>query len=78
MIVLDIYRSRETDTMGINAAVVVRAMRDVDAVHIPTREAAADFLLDRVRPDDVILTLGAGDGDQVGTWVLEGLQRRIH
>lgn len=77
VVVLDIYRSRETDTLGINSAVVVRAMGDVDAIHIPTREAAADYLLDRVRPDDVILTLGAGDGDQVGVWVLEKLQQRI-
>jgi hypothetical protein len=26
-----------------------------------------------VRPDDVVLTLGAGDGDRVGEWLLEVL-----
>jgi hypothetical protein len=31
----------------------------------------------RVRPDDVIITLGAGDGDVVGQWVLEGLRERV-
>ncbi len=77
VLVLDIYRSRETNTLGINSALVVKAMQHPSAVHVPTREAAAEYLLDRVLPGDVILTLGAGDGDQVGVWVLEGLRRRI-
>lgn len=77
VIALDIYRSREQDTLGMNTSVIVSAMNHPHAIHIPDRRAAADYLLDRVRPDDVILTLGAGDGDMVGQWVLEGLSKRV-
>lgn len=78
VVALDIYRSREKDTLGIDTAVVISAMNHPNAVHIATKEAAAAYLLDRIIPDDVILTLGAGDGNLVGQWVLEGLQDRLH
>ncbi len=77
VVVLDIYRSRETDTLGMDSAVIVNAMSHPKAVHIAARREAADYLLDRVRPDDVVITLGAGNGDVVGKWVLEGLQTRV-
>ncbi|MBP6473015.1 MAG: UDP-N-acetylmuramate--L-alanine ligase [Chloroflexi bacterium] len=77
VIALDIYRSREQDTLGMDTSVIINAMDHPHAIHIPDRRAAADYLLDRVRPDDVILTLGAGDGNMVGQWVLEGLSKRV-
>lgn len=81
VIVLDIYRSRETNDPGISAADVVARMgrRDVAAerLYIPDRRDAADYLLERLSPGDVVLTLGAGDGDAVGRWVLAGLQQHI-
>src|SRR5690606_32658393 len=77
VIVLDVYRSRETDTLGVDAAQIVDEMQHPYARHIGRREEAAAFILDRIRPGDVVLTLGAGDGDAVGSWVLQGLKRRI-
>lgn len=81
VIALDIYRSRETDTLGVNTAVIVQAMQQLSegpqVIHIPERRAAADYLIDRVRPDDVVLTLGAGDGNMVGEWLLAALKERI-
>lgn len=78
VVVLDIYRSRERDTLGIDARQVVAKMEHPYARHIAARRDAAEYILDRVRPGDVVLTLGAGDGDQVGRWVLDGLRRRLH
>lgn len=77
VIALDIYPSRETDTLGISTADVLERMVHPQAVHIPKRHEAAAHILDRVRPGDVILTLGAGDGDMVGQWVMEGLKKRM-
>ncbi len=74
VIVLDIYRSREAFTTEINSGAVVEKMAHPYARHVGRREDAAGYVLDRVRPGDVILTLGAGDGDEVGRWILEGLQ----
>lgn len=77
VVALDIYQSREQETLGIDTAAVVGAMQHAHAVHIPERAEAAAYLLDRVRPSDVVLTLGAGDGNMVGRWLLEALQRRV-
>ena len=77
VVVLDIYRSREQDTLGVDAGQVVDRMEHGGAQHIGPRREAATYILDRVRPGDVILTLGAGDGDEVGRWVLDGLRERM-
>lgn len=77
VVVLDVYRSRETDTLGVNSQQIVSAMEHDGAVHIGERADAAEHILQRVRPGDVILTLGAGDGNEVGVWIFEGLQRRV-
>ncbi len=76
VIALDIYRSREADDPAISTANVIGRMSHPQAIHIPDRRAAADYLLERVSPGDVILTLGAGDGNMVGRWLLEDLQRQ--
>lgn len=78
VVVLDIYASREKDTLGMDAGMVVEKMTGHPyARHIGPRVEAAAYILDRVRPGDVILTLGAGDGDQVGQWILDGLRERV-
>ncbi len=78
VVVLDIYASREKETLGMDAGMVVARMAGHPyARHIGPRAEAAAYILDRVRPGDVILTLGAGDGDQVGQWILDGLSERV-
>jgi UDP-N-acetylmuramate-alanine ligase len=39
-----------------------------------SREDAVAWLRSEVRPGDVVLTLGAGDGDKVGEWLLAALE----
>ncbi|MFZ1399181.1 MAG: UDP-N-acetylmuramate--L-alanine ligase [Candidatus Promineifilaceae bacterium] len=74
VVALDIYKSRETDSLGLDTAVVLQAMNHPSAVHIANLHDAAKYILDRVRPHDVVLTLGAGDGNKVAQQVLEGIQ----
>jgi UDP-N-acetylmuramate--alanine ligase len=76
VIVLDVYRSRETDDPGVSATGIVALMNHPNAVHIAEKAAAASYVLERVHPDDVIVTLSAGDGNEVGRLVMEGLQTR--
>jgi UDP-N-acetylmuramate--alanine ligase len=71
IIVLDIYRSRETDTLGIDSADVVAKM--THAQYIPTREGATAFLAENVVSGDVVLTLGAGDSNEIGRWLMRRL-----
>ena len=77
VVVLDIYRSREKDDLGIDAPLVVAAMQHTYSRHVGGLEEAALFILDRVRPGDVIITLAAGDGNLVGRWVLNDLEQRL-
>lgn len=76
VIVLDIYRSREKDDLGIDPTVILASMNHPNAVHLSGNGSAASYILDRIHPDDVILTLSAGDGNVVGQRVLESLKER--
>ncbi len=76
VIALDIYRSREANDPAITTADIVSRMSHPQAIYIPDRRAATAYLLERVSPGDVILTLGAGDGNMVGRWLLEELQQQ--
>jgi UDP-N-acetylmuramate--alanine ligase len=73
VVVLPIYAARESDTLGVSSADVVARMRHPDARLVGSREEAVALLGTEVRPGDVVLTLGAGDGDKVGEWLLEVL-----
>lgn len=77
VVALDIYGSRENETLGMDTAVVLQQMTHPHATHIPGRREAADYVLDRIYPGDVVVTLGAGDGDQVGKWIVEGLTAKL-
>jgi len=45
-------------------------MRHPDARYVGPLDDAAAFLAARLRPGDVLITLGAGDGYRVGEMVL--------
>ncbi len=75
VIVVDIYPAREYDDLGVSAADVVARMTHPDARHIAGLDDAADYLTQHLRPGDVLITLGAGDGYLVGEKVLAGLGR---
>jgi UDP-N-acetylmuramate--alanine ligase len=77
VVLLDIYGSRETDNLGIDAQTILKAIKHPGAHYAGGMEEAAAYIMDRVRPSDVVLTLTAGDGNLVGQWVLESLEKRV-
>ncbi len=76
VIILDIYRSREVDSLGIDINRVAETIDHPDAHYLASMESAAKFILERIRPGDVIVTLSAGDGNLVGELVLKTLKNR--
>lgn len=76
VIALDIFRSRERDTLGITTASVVEAMNHAHARYLGSISQATSFIMDRVKPDDVIITLSAGDGYLVGSDLIRELKHR--
>jgi UDP-N-acetylmuramate--alanine ligase len=73
VIVVDIFRSREDPDPAVSAASIVNKMNHPDAQYIPSLSDAAAYLCASLKPRDVLLTLGAGDGDWVGMEVLKRL-----
>lgn len=73
VIVTAIYAAREYDTLGVSAADLVARMSHPDALHIAELDAVTEYLAAHIRPGDVVLTLGAGDGYLVGERLLARL-----
>jgi UDP-N-acetylmuramate--alanine ligase len=76
VVVLDVYAAREKDVRGGSAASdlassLVEAMAHQDARHIGDMTSAAEYIVSQVEPGAVVITLSAGDGNQVGELVLE-------
>jgi UDP-N-acetylmuramate--alanine ligase len=70
VVVTEIYAAREFDDLGVSAFDIVARMRHSDTRYIPGLNEAADHLLHHLKPGDVLITLGAGDGCKVGEMVL--------
>lgn len=78
MIVSEIYPAREKaqDFDNFSAAQVVAAMPHPGAQFIPDLETIRAYLVEQLRPGDVLLVLSAGDADQVSAGVLSALHER--
>jgi UDP-N-acetylmuramate--alanine ligase len=77
VLITDIYAAREHDPGDISALDVVRTIaHHPDARYAGNLEAATRLLLDELAPGDVLLTMGAGDGDKVGRQILTALRQR--
>ena len=78
VVVMDIYVAREDPEPGVSGAMVADAV-PLEPEHVvfePSWSATAAHLVDRARPGDVVLTLGAGDVTLLGPEVLELLEER--
>ena len=76
VIFLDIYPAREKIDLGMHSRLLLEAVHHPAAQYIGSIADAATFLLAQVAPDDVVITLSAGDGNRVGQLLLTGLQAR--
>jgi UDP-N-acetylmuramate--alanine ligase len=74
VLVTAVYAAREKDDLGVSSVDVVARMHHPDARAVTDLDAAVDVLAASVRPRDVVLTLGAGDGYLVGERLLNRLR----
>jgi UDP-N-acetylmuramate--alanine ligase len=78
VVILPIYPARERDTLGVSSADVAARMDHPDARLVDSLDHATVLLATEVQPGAVVLTLGAGDGDRVGEWLLTALREEEH
>ena len=80
LILLDIYTAGETEIAGATGQALSRAIRirgQVDPVFVKDRNELAEILAGIVQPDDVILTMGAGNVGQIATELPEKLAEAL-
>jgi UDP-N-acetylmuramate--alanine ligase len=78
VVVMDVYVAREDPEPGVNGAMVAShvPLPAEQVVFEPSWQATPQRLVERARPGDVVLTLGAGDVTLVGPEVLTLLAER--
>ncbi len=76
VIITDIYAAREKDDLGISAQDLVKMMTHPQTFYIADLSEAGSWAIKKVRPGDVLITMGAGDVWQVGEDVLALLSHR--
>jgi len=79
LFVTDVYAAGEKPIVGADSASLVKAIRSHghrDVTHVAARSDLVSALLARVRPGDIVLTLGAGDITRTAPELLAALQAR--
>ena len=77
--ILDIYPASEKPIEGITGDALcdgIRSRGHKTVKFITDQEAVADVICQDVRPNDMIITLGAGDVTHIGPVILEELRKR--
>ena len=72
IIVTDIYAAREKDTHDISAIDLVNQINKVQkhAIYMKDFDEIAKYIRDRVMPNDIVLTIGAGTVTNIGPKIL--------
>lgn len=73
VIVADIYPARETDTLGVSSEQLANALKakGCDAYYFPSFAEIETFLLEHVQPEDLLITMGAGNVVTIGEDLLK-------
>ena len=73
VIISDIYAARETNTFNISAKDLVNKINELNkkALYISDFKNIVSYLKENAKPNDIILTLGAGTVTQIGPMLCE-------
>lgn len=71
----DIYPAGEMPIPGINSDKLSKEIKHSNCIYLPANESQIKNMAQTLKPNDVFLTLGAGDGWKLGLDVLEYLKK---
>lgn len=73
ILILDIYAARESDTYGISSEDLVKKIINLgkEALYLPSFKDCVSYLKEKVKENDIIMTLGAGTVTEIGPMLLE-------
>ena len=74
VILAPIYAARETDTLGISSADLQREIEKLgtESHYLATFDEIENYLLSHCEPQDLVITMGAGDVVKIGEHLLGG------
>ncbi len=75
LLIAETYAAREEPTAGMSARELAALLQNPPARYVGSLNEAAGAVLAVLQPGDVFFTIGAGDVDEVGPKVLEGLRQ---
>ena len=72
VVLADIYAARETDTLGISSGDLMERIRKLGTPceYFPTFDEIENYLLEHCEPEDLLITMGAGDVFKIGEKLL--------
>ncbi|RCK74163.1 MAG: UDP-N-acetylmuramate--alanine ligase [Anaerolineae bacterium] len=77
VVVLDVYGAREQTPPGFSMAKLATEIQSTRSFFIPKLEAAEQFLLEELAPNQVVVILSAGDADQLSHRLLNSLEQSL-
>ena len=79
LVLTDVYSAGEKKIEGIDGESIVKEVKEnnknKEIYYVKEREKIAEFLLDKIKEDDLIITMGAGDGYKTGEELIELLKK---
>ena len=76
VVITDIYAAREKDNGVIHSRDLANAIKSTDAIYLETFEEIETYLIDNLKDDDIVVTMGAGNIYLVGESILEKTKER--
>ncbi len=79
VVITDIYPAREKPIPGISASLIAEGLLERErppTLYIPIKEQIPARLLPKLQPNDVVVTTGAGDIEQIAPLLLSELERK--
>ena len=72
VVLADIYPARETDNLGISSKTLQEEIQKAggECYYFPSFDEIENFLLEKCEPDDLLITMGAGDVFKIGEKLL--------
>jgi len=72
VVLADIYAARETDTLGVSSKLLAEKIAEegTDCNYFPSFDEIENYLLQKCNPNDMLITMGAGDVYKIGECLL--------
>ena len=73
IIIIDTYAARETNTFNITEEDLIKEINNLgkEAIHIKSHNDVVNYLKDRVKNSDLVLTLGAGNVTKIASLLVK-------